>query len=305
MSDQNQRSLWAVTSSTPFLFKLAHLADPFALNRSVFDGSDLVRFRNRTDRQFRQRLWSGALDTSLFHQPRHLRHLHLLPTAFTCSPTGIHLDTRAPHGHATGIDLYEAATGFEGDFGTRFNHGFLARFDVQFRAGLAKPGRAGFEVQGAGDVEAVVFAGLFALLAVHRVMAVAFGVAEAVVLHRQVAVVLDDFGAIVFRKQVQVFLGVHVDLFFARFVFKAQFVAALALVGFGFQGDPGFVFRQRVGRCVGGVVSPAGNNGLVRVAVQEANNHFVADSGQGHKAVLAAGPALADSEPGAAVFIIF
>src|SRR5690554_8196879 len=214
MSDQNQRSLWAVTSSTPFLFKLAHLADPFALNRSVFDGSDLVRFRNRTDRQFRQRLWSGALDTSLFHQPRHLRHLHLLPTAFTCSPTGIHLDTRAPHGHATGVDLYEAATGFEGDFGSCFDHRFLTGFDMQLGARVTEPGGAGFEVQGAGDVEAVVFAGLFALLAVHGVVAVAFGVAEAVVLHRQVAVVPDDFGAVVFRQQVQIFLGVHVDLLF-------------------------------------------------------------------------------------------
>src|SRR5690554_19203 len=234
MSDQNQRSLWAVTSSTPFLFKLAHLADPFALNRSVFDGSDLVRFRNRTDRQFRQRLWSGALDTSLFHQPRHLRHLHLLPTAFTCSPTGIHLDTRAPHGHATGIDLYKAATSFQGDLSAGFDDDFLARLDMQLGARITEPGGAGFEVQGAGDVEAVVFAGLFALLAVHRVMAVALGVAEAVVFHRQVAVVLDDFGTVVFRQQVQVFLGVNVDLLLISFVFKPEFVAALTLVGFGF-----------------------------------------------------------------------
>src|SRR5690554_4379325 len=305
MSDQNQRSLWAVTSSTPFLFKLAHLADPFALNRSVFDGSDLVRFRNRTDRQFRQRLWSGALDTSLFHQPRHLRHLHLLPTAFTCSPTGIHLDTRAPHGHATGIDLYEAAAGFQGDLSAGFDDGFLAGFDVQFGAGIAEPGGAGFEVQSTGDIEAVVFAGLFALLAVHGVVAVAFGVAEAIVFHRQVAVVLDDFGTVVFRQQVQVFLGMNVDLLFAGFVFKAQFVAAFALVGFGFQGGSCFVLRQRIRRRVGGVVGAAGDDGLVRVAVQEADYHFVADSGQGHKAILATGPALGDAQPGAAVFIIF
>src|SRR5690606_28375607 len=120
------------------------------------------------------------------------------------------------------------------DFGAGLNDGFLAGFDVQFGAGIAEPGGAGVEVQGAGDVEAVVFASLFALLAVHGVMAVAFGVAEAVVLHRQVAVVLDDFGTVVFRQQVQVFLGVDVDLFLVRFVFEAQFVAAFALVGFGF-----------------------------------------------------------------------
>src|SRR5690554_1822123 len=84
------------------------------------------------------------------------------------------------------------------------------------------------------DGEAVVGADAFPVFAFGGVVAVAFGVAEAVVLHRQVAVVLDDFGAIVFRKQVQVFLGVDIDLFFTSFVFKPQFVAALALMGFGF-----------------------------------------------------------------------
>src|SRR5690554_1914179 len=106
-----------------------------------------------------------------------------------------------------------------------------------------------------------------------------FDVTELMVPHRQVAVVLDDFGAVVFRQQVQIFLGVHVDLLFAGFILKPQFVAALALVGFGLQGGPGFVFRQRVRRCVGGVVGSSGNDRLVRVAVQEGNDHFVADSG--------------------------
>src|SRR5690554_5650499 len=238
------------------------------------------------------------------HQPGPLRHQHLLPTTLPTSTTRVHLDARATHGHATGVDLYEAATGFEGDFGTRFNHGFLARFDVQFRAGLAKPGRAGFEVQGAGDVEAVVFASLFALFAVHGVVAVAFGVAEAVVVYRQVAVILNDFGAVVFRQQVQVFLGVDVDLRFIGFVFKTQLVAAFTLVGFGFQGGSCFVLRQRIERYVGRVVGSSGNNGLVRVAVQEGDDDFVADSRQGHEAVLAASPALADSEPGAAVLVV-
>src|SRR5690554_6789530 len=131
-----------------------------------------------------------------------------------------------------------------------------------------------------------------------------FYMAELVALHRQVAVVLDDFGAIVFRKQVQVFLGVDIDLFFTSFVFKPQFVAALTLVGFGLQGGAGFVFRQRVRRCVGDVVGSSGDDGLVRVAVQEADDDLVADSGQGHEAVLTTGPALGHAQPGAAVFVV-
>src|SRR5690554_1234616 len=152
--------------------------------------------------------------------------------------------------------------------------------------------------------QAVVGADAFPVFAFGGVVAIAFGVAEAVVLHRQVAVVLDDFGAVVFRQQVQVFLGVHVDLLLISFVFKPEFVATLTLVGFGFQGGPGFVFRQRVRRCVGGVVSPAGDDGLVWVTVQEGHNHFVADSGQGHKAVLAASPTLGNTQPGTGVFVV-
>src|SRR5690554_836991 len=65
------------------------------------------------------------------------------------------------------------------------------------------------------------------------------------------------------------------------------------------------MFRQRVRRCVGGVVGSSGDDGLVRVAVQEGNDHFVANSRQGHKAVLAASPALCHAQPGAAMFVVF
>ena len=169
---------------------------------------------------------------------------------------------------------------------------------VNLRTGFHQLVFALLTVVAAVDGQAVVGTDALAMFAICGVVAVAFGVAEAVVLHRQVAVVLDDFGAVVFRQQVQVFLGVHVDLLFARFVFKAQFVAALTLVGFGLQGGPGFVFRQRVRRCVGGVVGSSGDDGLVRVAVQEADDDLVTNSGQGHKAVLAAGPALGHAQPG-------
>ncbi len=69
--------------------------------------------------------------------------------------------------------------------------------------------------------EAVVGTDALAMFAICGVVAVTLGVAETVVFHRQMAVVLDNFGAVVFRQQVQVFLGVHVDLLFARLVFKA------------------------------------------------------------------------------------
>src|SRR5690554_7384790 len=175
---------------------------------------------------------------------------------------------------------------------------------MDFGAGFHQLVFALLAVVAAIDGEAVVGADAFPVFAFGGVVAVALGVAKAVVFHRQVAVVLDDFGAIVFRKQVQVFLGVDIDLFFTSFVFKPQLVAALTLVGFGFQGGSCFVFWQRVRRCIGGVVGSSGNDRLVRVAVQEGNDHFVANSWQGHKAVLATGPALSHAQPGAGVFVI-
>src|SRR5690554_3662426 len=175
---------------------------------------------------------------------------------------------------------------------------------MHFGAGFRGHGAGGFLMVGAAHGLAAVCANGQPVFAVGGAMVRRFDVAELVALYRQVAVVLDDFGAVVFRQQVQIFLGVHVDLLFAGFIFKPQFVAALALVGFGLQGGPGFVFRQRVRRCVGGVVGSSGDDGLVWVAVEERHDHFVANSGQGHEAILATGPALGHAQPGAAVFVV-
>src|SRR5690554_1836212 len=175
---------------------------------------------------------------------------------------------------------------------------------MHFGAGFRGHGAGGFLMVGAAHGLAAVCANGQPVFAVGGAMVRRFDVAELVLFRRQVAVVLDDFGAVVFRQQIQIFLGVHVDLLFAGFILKPQFVAALALVGFGLQGGPGFVFRQRVGRCVGGVIGSSGDDGLVWVAVEERHDHFVANSGQGHEAILATGPALGHAQPGAAVFVV-
>jgi hypothetical protein len=64
------------------------------------------------------------------------------------------------------------------------------------------------------------------------------------------------------------------------------------------------VLRQRVRRHAGGVVGAAGDDGLIRVAIQEGDDDFTSNSGQGHKAILTTGPTLADPEPGTAVFVV-
>ncbi len=59
----------------------------------------------------------------------------------------------------------------------------------------------------------------------------------------------------------------------------------------------GDVCRRQVRRRVGGVVGSSGNDRLVRVAVQEADDDFVADSRQRLEAILPPSPALAASDP--------
>tara|TARA_R110000772_G_scaffold236532_1_gene348215 strand:- start:61 stop:471 length:411 start_codon:yes stop_codon:yes gene_type:complete len=125
---------------------------------------------------------------------------------------------------------------------------------VDFIAGFDELAFAEFAVVAAVNCEAVVTADLLPVFSINCGVIVCFDVAEPIVLSGQMAVVFDGFGAVVFGEQIQVFLGMNVDLFFARFVFKAQFVTAFTLVGLGFQGGAGFMLWQRVGRCIGCVV---------------------------------------------------
>src|SRR5690554_3945739 len=105
---------------------------------------------------------------------------------------------------------------------------------MNFCAGFRGHGAAGFLVETAGDGLAAIGADRDSAFTIGGAVVCRFHMAELVVLHRQVAVVLDDFGTVVFRQQVQVFLGVNVNLLLVSFVFKAQFVATLTLMGFGF-----------------------------------------------------------------------
>src|SRR5690606_10898429 len=190
---------WAVPKWTSAIWLLLALLDNSGslhtgLLQAVSDDSFRLGIHPLTN--FCQLLWRHN-PTRSGHQPRHLRHLHLLPTPLPGSAARIQFDARPTHGHTTRINLHKTATGFQRDFGTGFDHDFLAGFNMQLGTRITEPRGAGFEMKGAGYVEAVVFASLFALFAVYGVMAVAFAVAEAVVFPRQVPVVLDDFGAVV------------------------------------------------------------------------------------------------------------
>src|SRR5690554_7230834 len=93
-----------------------------------------------------------------------------------------------------------------------------------------------------------------------------------------VALVADADALVVLNVLVPVALGVDEDLFFAGPVFDAQFVEAVAAgAAQALEQAAGLVFRQLVGHRVGAVVQTAGDQGLVGVAFEEADQNLHAD----------------------------
>src|SRR5690606_17377598 len=64
-----------------------------------------------------------------------------------------------------------------------------------------------------------------------------------------------------------------------------------------------FMFGQDIGGLVGGVISTTCHDGLIRIPLEEAHNHFVTDTWYCHHAVLATRPTLADTHPTRALVI--
>ncbi len=138
---------------------------------------------------------------------------------------------------------------------------------VHLLPGLATEGLGHRGVETAGNVQMHVGTVGFSRFALDRGVGTASNATERVIADGPVAVVPDHLGAVVLGQQIQVSLGVDVDLFLRGLVLEAQLVAALALVGLGFQGGAGLVFGQGVRWLVGGVMGAPGDDRLVRVTV--------------------------------------
>ena len=102
---------------------------------------------------------------------------------------------------------------------------------------------------------------------------------------------------------VQIPLAVEVNLLLTGLIFKAQLVKAAALMGLGAQHGAALVARQLVGRAIGGVKGAPGDDRLVRVAFEEADNHLMTHARYGEQTILATGPALSDPHPAGALVV--
>src|SRR5690606_28460275 len=117
-----------------------------------------------------------------------------------------------------------------------------------------------------------------------------------------VALVADADALVVLDVLIPVALGVDEDLLLAGLVLDAQFVEAVAAgAALALEQAAGLVRRQLVGHRVGAVVQTAGDQWLVRVAFEEADQYFHADARDGDAAPVVAGPAAGHPQPAAGV----
>ena len=153
-------------------------------------------------------------------------------------------------------------------------------------------------------------------VAIDDLGAVAVNGVELVPVDDLAAVIAHPFVFVVFDFGELVLLRVQPELLFALLVFKAQGIgvarAVLQAVATGTTDarvglDPRlrFVAGQVPWRHLHRVVDTSGDDGVVRVAVQEIYDDFLPDPGDVHRAVVAARPGLAHADPAAGVFVFF
>src|SRR5262249_29962295 len=114
-------------------------------------------------------------------------------------------------------------------------------------------------------------------------------------------------GVVVLHDPVKVLLGVEVDFLGVLLVLEAQLVEVIGAAALGaarFEDALGLVGRQAVGRHLLGVVHPAGDDGPVRVALEEIDDDLLADAGVEDDAPVLAGPVLRDADPAGAVLVL-
>src|SRR5579864_8552154 len=198
----------------------------------------------------------GALD--LRHHPLHL-HLNL---AFDA-------DHHALDRHTHLIQLHAALSHFQLD---RL-HGFglaLAQVDIGLLVAHADLQR--LVAHGDLDVAVALFDRNLLVTLLHH-----FG---AIVLDLDGLVVADFQTIVILHYAVEIFLRVKIDFFAALLVFQAQLVE---IVGPALQAAAaldaalGLVVGKLVGWHLFGIVHAAHNDGLVRIAFQKIDDHFLAD----------------------------
>src|SRR5690606_14497450 len=220
------------------------------------------------------------------------------------APTCI-LSYSGPHDrHPSRRDADKAAARAECQLTIRFDDYLLPGLQVYLAAGFGQLCGAGLNVLTAGDGQMVIGLDFRSAVGVGAVVLFGQVLGVAVGFDALVALVADADALVVLDVLIPVALGVDEDLFLPGPVFDAQFVEAVAAgAAQALEQAAGLVCRQLVGNRVGAVVQTAGDQWLVRVAFEEADQHFHADARDGDAAPVVAGPVAGHPQPAAGVGI--
>lgn len=114
------------------------------------------------------------------------------------------------------------------------------------------------------------------------------------------AIVADPMRFVVLDFDILILFGVEINLLRAFFVFEAQFVGIRGRTTLGRAGQNAglrHIGRQRIGRHVVTVVDAAYDQGLIGVAFQKFDHHFMTDARNGNHAPVLAGPGMRHPDP--------
>jgi hypothetical protein len=114
-------------------------------------------------------------------------------------------------------------------------------------------------------------------------------------------------GVVILHRGIHVFLGPDIDLLGARLILELEVVGVVRAPARAAAGDDAglrLVGGQIPGRHLVGVIDAADDDRLVGIAFQEIDQHFLADAGNGHPAIILARPHLGDTTPAGAVFVL-
>src|SRR5690554_3387894 len=218
--------------------------------------------------------------------------------------TGVDPNTGAAQGDSAGVEFEEGAAAFGGQLHAGVDHHFVPGVVVDFLSGLDELALAQLNVLVARDGQVVIGLDLGPAVGVGSVVLFGQVLGVAVGFDAFVAFVADADGLVVLNVLVPVALGVDDDLFLPGPVFDAQLVEAVAAgAAQALEDGSGFMLGQLVGHRVGAVVQAAADKWLVRVAFEEADQHFHADARDGDAAPVVAGPAAGHPQPAAGVGI--
>src|SRR5690606_36648785 len=215
-----------------------------------------------------------------------------LPRTPSCT-----LPNGRPHDrHPSRRDADKAAARAECQLAIRFDDYLLPGLQVYFAAGFGQLCGAGLDVLASGNGQMVIGAGFSSAVSVGAVLLFGQVLVVAVGLDAFVPCVAAADALVVPDVLFPVALGVDQDLFFTGPVFDAQFVEAVtAGAAQALEQAAGLVLGQLIGHRVGAVVQAAADQGLVRIAFEEADQYFHADARDGDAAPVVAGPVAGDS----------